>query len=79
MEGYCLEALCATAVTHDPVRATRWIDDLESLAARTGMWELVARAYVHRSKLGDRTAGESARMLVADLESPAARVVSAVG
>ncbi len=71
VEGYCLDALCALAVEHQPVEAARWIDDLEALATRTGMRELVARAYAHRGKLGDRVAADAARILAAEVDNPA--------
>jgi tetratricopeptide (TPR) repeat protein len=71
VEGYCLDALCALAIEHRQPAATQWTADLEALATRTGMRELVARAYVHRSRLGDRTAAEAARVLAAEVDNPA--------
>ncbi len=71
VEGYCLDALCALAVEHRHPAAAQWIADLEALATRTGMRELVARAYVHRGHLGDRTAIEAARVLAAEVDNPA--------
>jgi tetratricopeptide (TPR) repeat protein len=71
IEGYCLDALCAHALDHQRVEASRWIDDLEALATRTGMRELVARAYAHRGNLGDPTAAEAARILAAEVDNPA--------
>jgi hypothetical protein len=47
-----------------------WIHDLEALATRTGMRELVARAYAHRGKLGDRSATGAARVLAAEVDNP---------
>ena len=73
VEGYCLDSLCALAVEHERVEALQWIDDLEALAARTGMRELIARAYAHRANLGDRGAAEAARVLAAEVDNPALR------
>ena len=73
VEGYCLDALCALALEHHRVEASRWIDDLEALATRTGMRELVARAYAHRGKLGDRVAAEASQVLAAEVDNPALR------
>jgi DNA-binding SARP family transcriptional activator len=73
VEGYCLDALCAHALEHQRVEASQWIDDLETLATRTGMREFVARAYAHRGKLGDRTAAQAARILAAEVDNPALR------
>jgi DNA-binding SARP family transcriptional activator len=71
VEGYCLDALCALAIEHRQPAAAQWIADLEALATRTGMRELVARAYVHRGRLGDRTAVDAARVLAAEVDNPA--------
>ncbi len=71
VEGYCLDALCALAVEHYPAEAMQWIDDLESLATRTGMRELAVRAYAHRGKLGYRDAAQAARILTAEVDNPA--------
>jgi DNA-binding SARP family transcriptional activator len=71
VEGYCLDALCALAIEHRQGTATQWAADLEVLATRTGMRELVARAYLHRSHLGDRTAADAAAVLAAEVDNPA--------
>ncbi|HKJ12716.1 MAG TPA: hypothetical protein VJ976_10070 [Ornithinimicrobium sp.] len=71
VEGYCLDALCALAVEHYPAEARQWIDDLEALATRTGMRELVVRAYAHRGKLGDPHAARAARQLTVEVDNPA--------
>ncbi len=68
VEGYCLDALCALGVEHWPDEVARWIDDLEALATRTGMRDLVARAYAHRSALGDQSAAHGARVLAAEVD-----------
>jgi len=47
VEGYCLDALCGLAIDHRRPAATQFAADLEALATRTGMRELVARAYLH--------------------------------
>jgi DNA-binding SARP family transcriptional activator len=70
VEGYCLDALCVLAVEHRRPEAARWVADLETLATRTGMRELVARAYLHRGRLGDRGAAEAARVLAAEVDNP---------
>jgi len=77
VEGYCLDALCVLAIRHRRPEAVRWVADLEALATRTGMRELVVRAYVHRGRLGDRTAAEAARVLAAEVDNPAVLSVGA--
>ncbi|MGH3713670.1 MAG: BTAD domain-containing putative transcriptional regulator [Micromonosporaceae bacterium] len=71
VEGYCLDTLCTLALDHQRGEAAHWIDDLEALATRTGMRELVARAYAHRGKLGDQVAAGAARVLAAEVDNPA--------
>jgi DNA-binding SARP family transcriptional activator len=71
VEGYCLDALCVLAIEHRRPEAARWVADLEALTTRTGMRELVARAYLHRGRLGDRPAAEAARVLAAEVDNPA--------
>jgi hypothetical protein len=51
--------------------ATRFADALATLAARGDMRELVVRAHVHRSRLGDPAALTTARLLAADIDNPA--------
>lgn len=76
MEGYYFDALCGLAVKHRRPEASRWITDLETLASRTGMRELVIRAYVYRAQLGDGTAAGAARVLAADVDNPAVLAAS---
>ena len=70
-QGYALDALCSVAIEHGARNAARWVTDLESLAARTGMRELLARAYLHRCRLGDDAALVAARLLVDEIDNPA--------
>ena len=71
VEGYCLDSLCVLAIEQRRPEAARWVADLEALATRTGMRELVARAYLHRGRLGDRAAADAARVLAAEVDNPA--------
>lgn len=74
VEGYCLDALCELGIEHHRPEATKWVGDLEALATRTGMRELVARAYAHRGALGDRDAAAAARILAAEVDNPSLQV-----
>ena len=56
---------------HDEAKAARLADTLASLAARGDMRELVVRAHLHRSRLGDPSALATARLLAADVDNPA--------
>ncbi|HVD22840.1 MAG TPA: BTAD domain-containing putative transcriptional regulator [Lapillicoccus sp.] len=70
VEGYCLDALCSLALDQQRAEASQWIHDMQALAARTGMRELVARAYAHQGKLGDQAAIDAARVLAAEVDNP---------
>jgi hypothetical protein len=72
VRGHVLDAMVATAIDrHDHARAGRLADGLAALAARGGMRELVVRAHLHRSHLGDPTALASARLLAGSIDNPA--------
>jgi hypothetical protein len=75
VEGYCLDALCGLATRHAPPQAGVWIAELEALATRTGMRELIARAYLHRGRNGDKDATDAARVLAAEVDNPAALTI----
>lgn len=68
--AYLLDALCAMAVQGEVDAAAGWINDLESLGGRTGMRELVARAYYHRARLGDASALAAGRLIAAEIDNP---------
>ncbi len=71
LEAQALESLCSVAVEEGHPSANKWINDLESIAGRTGMRELLARAYLHRSRAGVASALEVARVAAADIDNPA--------
>jgi DNA-binding SARP family transcriptional activator len=73
VEAYALAELASAAVEAGHRRAREWVEDLTSLTARTGMRELAVRAYLLRAELGDRSALDSAAILVAEVENPALR------
>jgi DNA-binding SARP family transcriptional activator len=71
VEAYALAQLASAAARAGHRRARDWIEDLTSLTARTGMRELAVQAYLLRADLGDRSALDSAAILVAEVENPA--------
>ena len=71
VQAYCLDALCGVAVKHTRPEAGAWIADLETLAARTGMSELLVRAHLHRNALGDRNAAQTASLFADRIDNPA--------
>jgi tetratricopeptide (TPR) repeat protein len=74
--GYALDASCIVGTSCGLSDTGRWIDDLEQLAGRAGMRELVARAYVHRHNwTGEQSALDTARLLAADIDNPRLHLV----
>lgn len=71
IEAYGLEALCGVAVEHGNGSAKRWVAELEAIAARRGLRDLLVRATVHRARLGEPGALEAARSLAAQVDNPA--------
>ncbi|HYN18831.1 MAG TPA: tetratricopeptide repeat protein, partial [Actinomycetes bacterium] len=70
--AHVLDAVVATALdNHDEEEAGRLVDALAALAARGDMRELVVRAHLHRSRLGDPSALATARLLAAGIDNPA--------
>jgi DNA-binding SARP family transcriptional activator len=70
IEAYAYDALCEVAVASGAPSAPQWIIELENLAARGGMRELLTRATMHRARLGDAGALEAAAMLAAGIDNP---------
>lgn len=71
VEAYGLEALCNVGVEHSVASTGQWIDELENLASRHGMRELLARSAIHRAHLGEPGALEAAESLAALVDNPA--------
>jgi hypothetical protein len=74
VQAYALAELASAAIESDDRRGRRWVEDLSSLAARTGMRELAVRAWLLRARLGDSGALESAAVLAAEVENPVLRL-----
>ena len=71
IEVYGLDALCSVAVEHGAESTSQWIDELETVTARRGIRELLLRATVYRSRLGEPGALDAARSLAAQIDNPA--------
>ena len=71
IEAYGLDAPCAVAVEHRAESALRWIDELEAIAGRRGVKELLLRALLYRARLGEPGALEAAESLAAQIDNPA--------
>jgi hypothetical protein len=57
------------SIGHRDERVAGWIDELESLASRTGMRELLLRAYLHRAHRGDARARAAAHLLSPEIDN----------
>ena len=71
VHALCLDALCAVAIEAGARRASEWVNDLELVAARTGMNEMIVRAQLHRAQLGDDRAVATARLFADRIDNPA--------
>jgi hypothetical protein len=71
IHGYCLDTLCEQAIAHGVKGADRWVADLQAVAARTGMNELLVRAQLHAAALGMPGARESASVFAERIDNPA--------
>jgi DNA-binding SARP family transcriptional activator len=70
MHAHCLEALAGVAIAAAAPDADACVTELERLAARGDMRELVVRAALHRARLGDPSGLESARLLGEAIDNP---------
>jgi hypothetical protein len=70
-KAYALDAVCAVATIQKMPEATVWINELQAIAARSGMRELTVRALMHRASLGDLPSAQAARLLAEDINNPA--------
>ena len=72
VRAYVLDAMAGFALDRGELdEARRLVATLASLAARGDLRELVVRAQLHRSRLGDPAALASARLLAAGIDNPA--------
>lgn len=71
IHAHCLDALCDVAIRAESPRARAFVGDLETLAARTGMNEMLVRAQMHRAELGDPRAADSAHLFADRIDNPA--------
>ena len=71
MHAYCLDALAGVAIADGAPDARKCVAELERLAARGDMRELVVRAALHRAALGDAGGMESTRLLAEAIDNPA--------
>ena len=70
-KAYALDVLCGVAAAHAMPQASAWVDELQGLAARSGMRELTVRSHLHRAALGDRASAAAARLLACEIDNPA--------
>ena len=71
VHAWCLDALAGVAIADASDDAGAYVAQLERLAARGDMRELVVRAALHRARLGDPSGVESARLLGETIDNPA--------
>jgi DNA-binding SARP family transcriptional activator len=69
-KAYALEALCNLAIAQRMPEATIWTDELQAIAARTGMREFSIRVLMHKAALGDASSGTAAKLLIREVDNP---------
>jgi len=69
-KAYALEAACGLAIAEKMPEAAVWVDELEAIAARSGMREITVRALMHRATLGDLPSALAASLLAAEIANP---------
>jgi DNA-binding SARP family transcriptional activator len=70
VHAYCLDALAGIAIVAEADDAATIVAQLERLAARCDMRELIVRAALHRARLGNPAGLEAARPLAETIDSP---------
>jgi len=70
-KGYALDALCSVAVANRMPQAPAWIDEMQTLAARSGMRELTVRSLLHRAAQGDSESANAVRLVASEIDNPA--------
>jgi tetratricopeptide (TPR) repeat protein len=71
VHAYSLDALATVAIAAGADDAAEVVDELERIAARSDMRELIVRAALHQANLGNRAGIEAARPLADTIDSPA--------
>jgi tetratricopeptide (TPR) repeat protein len=69
-KAYALEVLCGLAISERMPEASIWVDELQGIAARSGMREFTVRALMHRASLGDSSSAEAAKLLSSEVDNP---------
>ena len=71
LKAFCLDALAAHMIGQgDGAGAETVLEELETLAARGDMRELLVRAAIHRARLGDASALDGVRPLAEVIDNP---------
>jgi ATP/maltotriose-dependent transcriptional regulator MalT len=75
--AYVLDAAAGVAVDRGAVDAREMANRLEETGSRSGLRELIARALLHRARLGDDDAAAGARLIIERIDNPALREAGA--
>jgi hypothetical protein len=72
-----LDAAAGVAVDRGAADARELAKRLEETASRSGLRELIARALLHRARLGDDDTAAGARLIIEGIDNPALREAGA--
>jgi tetratricopeptide (TPR) repeat protein len=71
VHAHILDSFATLAVATADRDAVATVDRLAALAERCGLRELIVRAHLHRTRLGDPASLETARVLASEIDNPA--------
>ncbi|HEY0825373.1 MAG TPA: BTAD domain-containing putative transcriptional regulator [Ramlibacter sp.] len=72
-KAYVLDALCGLSVRHRLADSALAVRELQSLASRCGMREMLVRAHLHAASSGLEGYASSAQLLSCEIDNPALR------
>jgi DNA-binding SARP family transcriptional activator len=80
LDAYILDAQCTLGRAHGHPDTARWVESMQTLAARTSMREMIVRSLLHGAALGDADAARGAALMAEGLDNPVVQeLVARVG
>lgn len=77
LDAYILDAQCTLGREHGHPDTARWVDAMQTLAARTAMREMIVRSLLHGAALGDPDAARGAALMAEGLDNPVVQALVA--
>jgi tetratricopeptide (TPR) repeat protein len=77
LDAYILDAQCTLGRAHGHPESSRWVEAMQTLAARTSMREMIVRSLLHGAALGDTDAARGAEIMADGIENPVVQALVA--